>query len=311
MSRPVSLEGAPEPGPYAGDGPRLMATSDLHVRYPENRLLLDRIRPTHPGDWLLVVGDVAERLDDVRFALEVLAGRFATVVWVPGNHELWTAERGDEALGGQARYEALVAICRALGVLTPEDPFPLWTGPGGPARIAPMFLLYDYTFRPEGTYAKPDALERAYAAGVVCTDEHLLHPDPFDTRDEWCRARVALTEARLAACDPGVPLVLMNHFPLVREPTRVLRHPEFALWCGTELTADWHVRFPTAVAVYGHLHIPRTTWYDGVRFEEVSLGYPREWRSFPFRKPLPRQILPAPPESSAPAGGMRTARAGR
>ena len=31
--------------------------------------------------------------------------------------------------------------------------------------------------------------------------------------------------------------------------------------------------------VYGHLHIPRTTWYDGVRFEEVSLGYPREWRA--------------------------------
>ncbi|MYU48090.1 hypothetical protein GTV15_15710, partial [Streptomyces sp. SID7803] len=29
---------------------------------------------------------------------------------------------------------------------------------------------------------------------------------------------------------------------------------------------------------YGHLHIPRTTWYDGVRFEEVSVGYPRERR---------------------------------
>jgi hypothetical protein len=38
------------------------------------------------------------------------------------------------------------------------------------------------------------------------------------------------------------------------------------------------VRFRAEVAVYGHLHIPRTTHYDGVRFEEVSLGYPREWR---------------------------------
>ncbi len=45
--------------------------------------------------------------------------------------------------------------------------------------------------------------------------------------------------------------------------------------------------------VYGHLHIPRTTWYDGVRFEEVSVGYPREWRR---RKPYRwmRQILPDP-----------------
>ena len=45
--------------------------------------------------------------------------------------------------------------------------------------------------------------------------------------------------------------------------------------------------------MYGHLHIPRTTWYDGVRFEEVSVGYPREWRR---RKPYRwmRQILPDP-----------------
>ncbi len=55
----------------------------------------------------------------------------------------------------------------------------------------------------------------------------------------------------------------------------MLRYPEFAQWCGTERTADWHTRFNAKAVVYGHLHIPRTTWEDGVRFEEVSLGYPR------------------------------------
>ena len=78
--------------------------------------------------------------------------------------------------------------------------------------------------------------------------------------------------------DPTLPTVLVNHFPLLVEPTRVLRHPEFAQWCGTVRTADWHRRFRAAAVVYGHLHIPRTTWHDGVRFEEVSLGYPRERR---------------------------------
>jgi hypothetical protein len=38
------------------------------------------------------------------------------------------------------------------------------------------------------------------------------------------------------------------------------------------------VRYRAVAAVYGHLHIPRSTVYDGVPFEEVSLGYPREWR---------------------------------
>jgi hypothetical protein len=58
----------------------------------------------------------------------------------------------------------------------------------------------------------------------------------------------------------------------------VLWYPQFAQWCGTDRTADWHLRYRAAAAVYGHPHIPRTTHYDGVRFEEVSLGYPSEWQ---------------------------------
>jgi 3',5'-cyclic AMP phosphodiesterase CpdA len=80
---------------------------------------------------------------------------------------------------------------------------------------------------------------------------------------------------------------------MVREPCEAMFYPEFALWCGTTATADWHTRYNAVCSVYGHLHIPRTTWYDGVRFEEVSVGYPREWRR---RRPYRwlRQILPDP-----------------
>jgi len=119
----------------------------------------------------------------------------------------------------------------------------------------------------------------------------LLYPDPYASRAQWCQARVRQTEARLQACD-ATPLVIVNHFPLTDAPTKVLLHPEFAQWCGTTLTADWHRRFNASVVVYGHLHIPRTTWQDGVRFEEVSLGYPREWHRRSARPTL-RTIAPA------------------
>ena len=39
----------------------------------------------------------------------------------------------------------------------PEHPYPVWTGSGGPATIVPMFLLYDYTFLPEGRRRRPRA----------------------------------------------------------------------------------------------------------------------------------------------------------
>ncbi|WP_067186172.1 metallophosphoesterase family protein [Microtetraspora niveoalba] len=273
------------------EGPRLLAISDLHVAHPENREILKGLEPARDGDWLIVAGDVAETMSDIEWALGELARRFETVIWTPGNHELWTPPGDPVQLRGLERYRHLVRLCRSLGVLTPEDPYPVWPSPGGPVTVAPMFLLYDYTFRPAGTYTKEQALDAAYEAGVVCTDEYLLHPDPHVSRDAWCRERVAYTGERLGELD-GAATVLVNHWPLVREPTRVLRHPEFAQWCGTELTADWHVRFNAVAVVYGHLHIPRTTEYDGVRFEEVSVGYPREWRARPDRPDRLRTILP-------------------
>ena len=270
---------------------RLWAVSDLHVAHPENRAIVDELRPTHPDDWLIVAGDIGELAVDVGRALALLVGRFAKVIWTPGNHELWTHPKDPVPHRGEHRYLWLVEVCRALGVVTPEDEYPVWTGPGGPAVVAPLFLLYDYSFLPPGAKNAAEALAIAQASGVVCTDQLLLHPDPYPSREAWCRARVAATEARLAALAPGLPTVLVNHYPLVREPTDILRHPEFAQWCGTDATADWHKRFGAIDMVYGHLHIPRRTEYDGVRFTEVSLGYPREWHRRPPAEPL-RQILP-------------------
>lgn len=269
----------------------MLAVSDLHVSYEENRRLVAELRPGTPGDWLIVAGDVAERPAEVEWALTLLRERFETVIWAPGNHELWTTHRDPVRLRGVERYQHLVEMCRRIGVLTPEDEYPVWTGQGGPVRVAPLFLLYDYSFRVPGTTTVEESLARARAAGVVCTDEYLLHPDPYPSRQAWCHDRVRRTEERLAACDPAVPLVLVNHWPLVREPTRVLRFPEFAQWCGTELVADWHTRFRVAAVVYGHLHIPRSTVYDGVPFLEVSLGYPREWRARGLPDPLLRPVL--------------------
>jgi 3',5'-cyclic AMP phosphodiesterase CpdA len=270
--------------------PRLLALSDLHVAHPENRQIVADLRPGKDNDWLLLAGDVGELYPDIEWALRTLADKYATVVWTPGNHELWTRGKDPVDLRGEQRYLALVELCRTMGIFTPEDPYPIWDGPGGPVTVAPVFLLYDYTFRPDGALTKEQGLTLAYEKGIVCSDEELLHPDPHHTIDEWCSARIEATERRLANRDPALPVVFVTHYPLVREPTRVLRYPVFAQWCGTTRTKDWHLRYNAAAVVYGHLHIPRVTWYDGVRFEEVSLGYPREWRPRAAPPDIPRHI---------------------
>ena len=268
---------------------RLLAISDLHVSYQENREIVEQLKPAHDDDWLIVAGDVGEKVADVMWALRTLRERFANLIWVPGNHELWTTRDDPDQSRGEERYQRLVAACRNIDVVTPEDPYPVWDGPGGPVIIAPLFVLYDYSWWPAGTSSTAEALATAQAAGIVGTDEVLLHFDPYESRAAWCRARVELTEPRLRAAAQELPTVLVNHFPLVRHPTDVLRYPEFALWCGTDLTADWPTRFRAREVVYGHLHIPRTTWQDGVRHQEVSVGYPREWSR---RSTPPARLVP-------------------
>jgi 3',5'-cyclic AMP phosphodiesterase CpdA len=280
---------------------RLLAISDLHIGYPRNRAYADSLVPRDPDDWLIVAGDVGEVFADIGFVLASLANRFAKVIWTPGNHELWTPPADPVTLRGVARYEALVKVCRRFGVLTPEDEFAVWKGTGGPVTIAPLFTLYDYSFAANGA---PDAdprsaaLRAARAAGVVPADEEQLHADPYRSVADWCRDRVATTGRRLASV--AGPVVLASHWPLLRAPAAALRRPEFVPWCGTTLTADWHRRHEVTAAVYGHLHIPRTTYYDSVRFEEVSVGYPREWRRRGEAPPPPRVVLGPEPAAFVP-----------
>jgi 3',5'-cyclic AMP phosphodiesterase CpdA len=267
--------------------------SDLHSSYPENSRIIDGLRPQFDDDWLVVAGDVSDTFGEIEDVLRRLRYSFAKVIWTPGNHELWTLERDPVQLRGEARYQALVQMCRENDVVTPEDEFAVWPSPSGPLTIVPLFQLYDYSWLAPGTETKKESLEYAYRTGVVCADEFVLHADPYPDRASWCAARLKESERRLCALSPEVRTVLVSHWPLLREPTAALRYPQFAQWCGTTHTADWHTRFRAVLAIYGHLHIPRTTHHDGVRFQEVSLGYPSEWSRRTTPLAIPKKVLSA------------------
>ncbi len=288
---------------------RLYAISDIHVGFRQNLIAISEL-PAQPEDWLILCGDVGDSLDQVELALRLLVPKFAQLIWVPGNHELWTVPR-KTGLSGVARYDALVALCRRHGVLTPEDPFPVWPGQGGPHLLAPLFVLYDYSFRPDDIPIK-NSVAWARESDVLCTDEALLHPVPYQSVGDWCAARVQVSEKRLteALLESPHPTVLIAHFPLRQEHAVLPRIPRFMVWCGTRRTERWHTRFRARIVVSGHLHIPCTRYADGVRFEEVSLGYPDQWRRRMEQRGWGlvdhfRQILPIPEDDAGdPLRGM-------
>jgi len=256
----------------------LLAIGDLHLSHRRNRAAL-RSLLNRPDDWLILAGDVGDTEEQVAAAFRLLSERFAKLIWVPGNHELWTTSDAPgeaDSARGEARYDAMVALARSWGVVTPEDPYPIWPAADRPIAIAPMFLLYDYSFRPDDV-SDAAVVEWAAAEDVVCADEALLYPAPHADRRAWCAARVARTEQRLSALPDDYATVLVNHYPLEREHAVLPRIPRFTPWCGTQLTAGWYHRFRAVAVVYGHLHVRREFEKDGVAFHEVSLGYPGQW----------------------------------
>lgn len=246
---------------------------------------------------------------------------------MPGNHELYTLpSQKEHGARGLAKYMECVTVARSWGVLTPEgiyrnpgqneslltgiiDPFAVWDGDGGPCLIAPIFTLYDYSFRPADIPLEK-AVDWAREKDTVATDEVLLHPDPYKSRQDWCAALVDTFDAKLETAlkqNPDTPIVIINHWPLREDLVNLLMVPRFSIWCGTTKTEDWHKKFKAKVVVSGHLHVRRTDWKDGTRFEECSLGYPRQWKECLERgldiNDMLREILPGPeppPEGEAP-----------
>jgi hypothetical protein len=268
---------------------QLLALSDLHVEHAANRDAIKAL-PAHPLDWLVLAGDVSDSLDGLAWTLDVLQRKFAQLAWVPGNHELWVETRGSarertseraerDGAGGEARYRKLVELCRARGVLTPEDEYVEWplAVAGRRVRLALLFLLYDYSFAPDEHTGHERALAWAAEEGILAADEVRLEPTPYASREAWCHARVASSAERLREAARDHALVLVNHWPLRRDLVRLGKVPRYSPWCGTRETEDWHVRFGAIACVHGHLHVRASDLRDGVRFEEVSLGYPAHW----------------------------------
>jgi len=268
---------------------KLLATSDLHLAHRANRDALSDV-PPHGDDWLIVAGDIGERPEHLRLALEILTDRFARVIWTPGNHDLWCPPDDPTRTRGQARYDELVAICREFGALTPDDPYAPW--PLDPDTvIVPMFLLFDYSFRP-AHISRADALGWARESGVISGDELMLPFAPWPSREAWCRDRCDRTQARLDALPAGTRTILINHWPLRYDLARPPRVPRFSLWSGTTRTEDWGERYRARAVISGHLHMRTTLWRHGVRYDEVSLGYPRDWQADRGMAWYFREILP-------------------
>ena len=274
---------------------QLLAISDLHLSQASNKDAILKMSD-HGDDWLIIGGDISEKPELHEFLFKELNKRFGKIIWVPGNHDLWTEDARDQQIErGVDKYNLLVELSRSFGVITPEDPFVEWPEKlqdrEGALIIAPLFLLYDYSFRPKSV-SRENIKDWVRQVHAECSDEFLLHPTPYESREQWCKARCDFSIDKLSDIPSTSTTVLINHWPLRLDLINLPRVPRFTPWCGTKITHDWHKKFRASVVINGHLHTRRTDFIDECRFEEVSLGYKRQWNPNLGIDYYLRQIMP-------------------
>ena len=96
----------------------LWAISDLHVAVKANKAVIENLEPRNPADWLIVAGDVAERPELVLKTLGELSRRWAQVIWVPGNHELFC--RGADAQWARTATRSSSTVAAASACSRPR-----------------------------------------------------------------------------------------------------------------------------------------------------------------------------------------------
>jgi predicted phosphodiesterase len=240
---------------------RVFAVSDIHVDYEANAKWVRQLsRFDYRRDLLILAGDVTHKLSVLASALSALVTRFAKVLFVPGNHDLWV-------LGDESRQTSMQKFSDIAGMVEASGATmrPHWHGD---VLFAPLFGWYDNSFG-EPT----DELRKTWMDFHACR-----WPESYGPQD----ASIHFTALNRQISTRGASRVItFSHFVprLDLVPAYVPRkHRLLDPVLGSTRLERQIRQLKSSIHVYGHSHINRSVRIDGVDYVNNAFGYPGEER---------------------------------
>ncbi len=240
---------------------RVFAISDLHVDYEPNAQWVRQLSLSeYRDDVLIVAGDVSDAEDRLRNCLEALSRRFAQVLFVPGNHDLWVRRDAPE-LDSFGKFDRIQSLVRACGASM--DVFH-----HGALSIVPLLGWYDDSFGAPG-----DELLQGWMDYRACR-----WPAGFEARDT-AGAFLAMNRYR-RRCDSEI-IVSYSHFlPRIDVMPEAIPAAKRYLYpvLGCTALGDQVKALQSAIHVYGHSHVNQRIQLEGTLFVNNAFAYPHETR---------------------------------
>jgi predicted phosphodiesterase len=239
---------------------RIFALSDIHIDYAENRAWLSGLSAEdYRSDILILAGDVADLTDLLAEAFAGLSRKFRKVLFVPGNHDLWTYRNG--MTSSLERFNHVRNVASDHGVLTgpySEDGL----------SIIPLYGWYDYSFgRPS------EELSYIWTDYVACS-----WPEGFNeaaiTRHftDMNRDHLSIRNERVITFSHFMPRI--DLMPSIIPEKKRFLYPVL----GTVILEEQIRAIGPQVHIYGHTHVNRRIERDGILYINNAFGYPRETR---------------------------------
>ncbi|RDS81200.1 hypothetical protein DWU98_11720 [Dyella monticola] len=238
---------------------RVFAVSDLHLDYAANHEWLEQLpRHEYNDDVLILAGDVSDRLSRLDHAFKLVARCFSTVLYVPGNHDLWVHR--EPMQNSFEKLDAVLAAAHEHGIRT--DVFR-----NDELVIMPLLGWYDYSFG-----AADDYLKTAWADYRACRwpgyDDAAL--TRFFTDSNPVHSPMLTGAQRIISFSHFLPRIDLM-------PERIPdKHRKIYPVLGTTALETQLRAAGSTTHVYGHSHVNRRVTMDGVTYINNALGYPNE-----------------------------------
>jgi predicted phosphodiesterase len=238
---------------------RIHALSDLHVDYAVNAQWSDRLsRYDYTDDVLIVAGDLSHSLPLIARTLRSLTAKFAAVLFVPGNHDVWVI-REEPSHTSFAKFDAVCHVAFESGALTA----PYVTSD---VAIVPLSAWYDYSFGAITAAVREEWMDFhacRWPAGIEAYDVALA----LDRRND---ANVRVERQTVISFSHFLPRIdiMPEYIPQ--------HHRRLYPVLGTVRLERRIRQLGSTIHVYGHSHLNRTVAIDGVTYVNNAFGYPWE-----------------------------------
>ena len=200
----------------------------------------------YKDDAILIAGDISGKLDLFVLAIKTLTERFSTVMFVPGNHDLWV----DSIVlykNSLEKHKALKRTLYELGVTLNSFTNSKFT-------IYPILSWYDYSF------GQPTAdLIMMWADYYNCVWPRELS-SAQDLSDYFLRCNEFPFLPRIDLMPSYIPIYHQILYPILGS-TRIEKQLR---------------KVKSQIHVYGHSHVNIDKTIDGVRYINTALAYPYE-----------------------------------